>query len=184
MKLKIVIFFIVLLTYSCNNQNSTKDDIRFIELLASEYPLQVMEDGNILPSRYNGYILYVKYDNEQAVKTNINALIRLYDKSYKSIRFYAFLEQVFNQKIKLNESDEFIYFYLNNRITNDYENLGYENFKDLYFLPTLDKEEFDLKPNIKLEELDTICYYCFINNYLCSRGEYGPISIRKFSDSF
>jgi hypothetical protein len=184
MKLKIIIFFIVILIYSCNNQNSTKDDKRFIELLASEYPLQVIEEGNILPSKYNGYILYIKYNNKQAVKTNVNALIRLYDKSYKSKRFRDFLEQVFNQKIKLNESEEFIYFHLNNRITNDYENLGYENFKHLYFLPTSDIEEFDLKPNIKPDELDTIFYYCFINNYLYSGGEYGPFSIRKFSDFF
>lgn len=182
MKFKIILIVIIVLSYSCSSKDSIYLNNKTLELLASAYPRQVMDSGDTIPAKYSSFALYVKCNDEQVTETNMNSLIRLYDRSYKSVSFYRFLEQVLNQKVKVQFSEDFSCFNLNDKVTTEYQSLGYEKFVELYFLKTSFVNEYKLRSNVEDDKLRTIYYYCFLNGYLYSESDYGVTYIQKIED--
>lgn len=179
---RLILMFILFVLYGCTDKSGINLDKYFLEKLALDYPLQVTDDRDTLPSHYNFINLYARCSEKQVTVIRLTSLMRLYDQSSKSVTFYEFIEKILNQQRVLDNPKETSCFDLVDSVTGEYERLSFDEFIDLYFSKSL-SDQYILKQNVDPKTIDTIAYYCFINNYLIEFDCYiGLYHLYKISD--
>lgn len=179
--MKQIFLFLIFFMISCNNQ----------EIYFSSEKIDKLAEGDFsLPSPYFSIYLFVKLDNGEICKTNIDALYYVYEKFYVSdySKFNLFLYDVLNQKKKLNKTNfshiDIEYFEIDDEIKSKYKNLNFKDFKDFY-CENKDSKEFILKQDIynsySIEKLNSVFFYLFINDYQITLDDnIGQYKIRPF----
>lgn len=143
-----------------------------------------------LPSPYNSIPLFIVLENGQYCSTNITSLHHIYQKYYKSEykSYELFLDPVLNQKKALSKKDfyrmDVQYFQLDSEISKQYHKHSFKDFMDQYCQKE-DNNNYSLKSEFydkfSNNELNTLSYYLFINNYQTGLDDYiGKYYFRPF----
>ena len=153
-----IILIIFLYYTSCHENNPIDINNNLIEKISKE--------DIELPSQYNMFKFYVKCDDNDVAYINVQQLRVIYKEFEINKTFYKFLSDTLNQKKHLNQNVDLECFKLDKEIIYEYENNSFQDFINLYF----DKNGNNLKLKNKLidNKMNTIFYFCFLNNYLAS----------------
>ncbi len=165
--------FLFLLLLSCQKQPTTYFKENIIKELA--------QGDFTLPSPYHNIPLFIVIENGEYCNTNITILHHIYQEHYKSKykSFELFLETVLNQKSTLSKNDfenmDVQYFQLNSEISKQYHKHSFKNFMEQYCQKE-NSNEYSLKSEFhnkfSEDELNTLAYYFFINNYQTNLDDY------------
>jgi len=174
--MKIPIILLLLLAFSCSN-TANEFDNKLIKKMADE-----VITTNI-PSQFIGIDFYVKCKNGDVAQVGINLLRHIYKESKTETSYEEFLKRALNQKESFAESEYINCFSLDKRITEQYYSQGFKSLLDIYF----EKSDNGLRltKNLPENELETLSYYCFLNNYILDFDDYtGFYYIYKTSDLY
>lgn len=171
----LIFFMFFILTISCNNKSDY--DLQFVKKLAQ------MDDKN--PSRYFNYNLFFILDNSQIIQTNINTVYKIYFDNYKKDEdFETFLMKIFSkeQTLKISEIEKYNkqdYFYKIYSIDDKIYNDEIKNIINQYL--KMSDTGYHLYPNnLNKNEIATILYRMFDNNYKIQQNDYsGYYSLKK-----
>lgn len=154
---KILLFSLFVFIISCKKDKHVDFDETLINKIANE-------DFN-LPSEYNMLTLFALCNDGNITEIDVQQLRVLHQTKYKNIKFSKFLTKVLNQRLKIESSDDFQCFKLDNKITELYKKNSLDVFIEL-FCDKSHSKGYVLKKNISSQQRMTIFYYCYINNYL------------------
>lgn len=174
--MKISTILLLLLAFSCSNP-ANEFDSKLVKKIANE---DITTD---IPSRYSGLDFYVKCESGDVAQVGINLLRYIYKESKTEISYEEFLKRALNQKESFAESEYINCFSLDNKITEEYHSQGFKSLLDIYF----EKSDNGLRLTKSLpeNELETLSYYCFLNNYMLDFDDYiGFYYIYKTSDLY
>lgn len=169
---KIILSIVLLVIASCNTS----------EININEKIIKQLSEGDFkIPSAHGFALLFVSSKKNEKGHTNVNVLHEIFLKYYatKYSDFKSFLSDVLNQKRSFSQErlDEWGVgrFELNNGVEDKYNQLSMSGFIKEYFDLADDKSKFVVKSKYS-EEVYSILYYCFINNYKITlddfRGKY------------
>lgn len=148
---------------SCNDKKSFKFNEKLIDKISNE---------NLeLPSSSNSIILFCRCKENRIALTYVQELRGVYKYKYNKMKFSEFLSDALNQKIDISYKNKIECFEVNANVKNIYENNNFEEFINLY-CDKSNKKEYRVKKNISDNELKTVLYYFFINNYLATFDDY------------
>ena len=143
-----------------------------------------------LPSPYHNIPLFIVLENKEYCNTNVTMLHYIYQELYVSEykSFELFLDTVLNQKKALSKKDfyrmDVQYFKLDPKVSEEYIKNNFKDFMEQYCQKE-NSNEYSLKSefhnNFSEDELNTLSYYFFINNYKTSLDCYiGKYYFRPF----
>ncbi|THF52833.1 hypothetical protein E6C50_01075 [Flavobacterium supellecticarium] len=165
--------FLFLLLLSCQKQPT----IYFKENIIKE----LAQGDFTLPSPYHNIPLFIVIENGEYCNSNITILYHIYQEYYKSKykSFELFLDTVLNQKMALSKKDfyrmDVQYFQLDSEISKQYHKYSFKDFMDQYCQKE-DNNNYSLKSEFydkfSNDELNTLSYYLFINNYQTGLDDY------------
>lgn len=170
-----LVFALLLILLSCNNSNHDID--KSPEYIDKIFLKKLSHYSPSIPSYYTFNCLFITFDNNGKGIVNVDILYEIYKKKYfKTYQsFEVFLSDALNQKIKFINWDfsklEVIYFSLHNDITKNYDSVFFPDFIEKF----CDKKQngFTVKKEYSNKEnLYSILYYCFINNYKVTFDDY------------
>lgn len=168
MKKLIYITFISLLVIACNDKKTNIDNSTIKQLSKGDFKI---------PSRY-GYLLLFINSGDSIGCTNINVLHGIYIQNYSSSYndFEAFLSDALNQKITFRhdtlKNSSVNVFAVNTATKSKYEKDGISGFLKLYCVEK-GKNKFIVKKQYQAtDQLFTILYYFFLNNYKVTKDDY------------
>lgn len=142
--------------------------------------LAMLSEGDfVLPSKHGSFNLFFRSENGEVGCTYVDVLhyifITYYSKSYKN--FNLFLAEVLNQKIKISKEKfnrrQVFYFTLDNSTKKDYDTLSF----DVFFAKYCQKSRYSadeyylVRKYRKSDNIFTIMYFLFINNYWISSDD-------------
>ncbi|WP_417351233.1 hypothetical protein [Flavobacterium alkalisoli] len=157
MKPSIILF--LLLAFSCVNPANEFDN-KLIKRIANE-------DINIdIPSQYSQFDFYIKCENGDVAQVGINLLRFMYKENKMDISFEEFITTVLNHQQTFAESKYIDCFSLDKEISKQYHSQDFKSFLAIYFEKSHDS--FRLKKSLSENKLETLFYYCYLNNYLSS----------------
>jgi len=171
------IIIALLFLSQCSNQDSSHyfdlDVLKKIEQLTLIQPP---------PPAISFARVYVIGMDDSISESNFVSLQNMYDSSYKReySTFYKFLFDVLNQKIKIDTKSPQAYlyysqtFFIEAGITRLYKEKGIKGLMDKYCIDsnglyTLNRE------NLSLNEINSISYYFFLNQYIRADDDYKAI---------
>ena len=174
--MKISTILLLLLAFSCSNPANEFDN-KLIKRITDEV---VTTDA---PSQFIGIDFYVKCENGDVAQVGVNLLRYIYKESKTEISYEEFLMRALNQKESFAESDYIKCFSLDKKITGEYHSQGFKSLLDIYFEKS--NSGLRLTKNLPENELETLSYYCFLNNYMLDFDDYiGFYYIHKTSDLY
>lgn len=148
---------------SCNNRKAFEFNEKLINKISNE---------NLeLPSSSNSIILFCRCKEKKIALTYVQELRGIYKYKYNKMKFYEFLSDALNQKIDINYEDKIECFDININVKNIYESSNFKEYINLY-CDKYDGETYRLKKSISNDELKTVLYYFFMNNYLTTFDDY------------
>ncbi|NEW84804.1 MAG: hypothetical protein GZ094_20885 [Mariniphaga sp.] len=157
----IIIILLLFTVVSCNNKWYFKE--KTIKELSSKGDPEI-------PSVYGYLSMFVLVDSNQIAKTSINLLWTMYKFEYAKTynKFEDFLYSALNQKLIFKkgyiEKRNGSVFRLNEKIKLEYKKSGISYFVNHYSKKYGEKLEI-IRSSLSANELRTIQYYFFINNY-------------------
>lgn len=168
MKKLFFIFYITLIIIGC------KDNEAFID----KTTIKQLSKGNFqIPSQYGFLLLFIKLDDCIGY-TNVNVLRSIYSQIYQNSydKFEIFLEDALNQKIIFRHADLNTFnvsaFALNDTIKMKYELRNINEFSKSYCV-SKNKNTLVVKKQYQTgNQLPTILYYFFLNNYKITEDDY------------
>lgn len=172
----IIFVFLLLIMCSCNNREYFNNKI--VDELA--------EIDSLIPSPYGNLIVFVQVENEQIGKLTLNILLGIhrsfYSDSYKSLN--GFLHRALNQNIEFKpdivEQRNGTVFLLNKSISNNYKMNGIDYLINQFCVKHDDLYEIEAK-SLNQDELFSIMYYFFLNNFSIIEDEYsGTYFVKTF----
>ena len=112
---------------------------------------------------------FVQGENNKIIQLDPRELHEIYMKGDYKMSYKEFLTEALNQKLKFKGREGNVFFELNPKVTNNYNNNSFFDFLKLYCEQR--DEEYVLNNNVPEEYINTIFYYAFINNYLVSEND-------------
>ncbi|WP_417356908.1 hypothetical protein [Flavobacterium sp.] len=174
--MKISIILLLLLAFSCSKPANEFDN-KLIKRMTYEV---VTTD---VPSQFIGIDFYVKCENGDVAQVGVNLLRYIYKESKTEISYEEFLKRALNQEESFAESEYINCFSLDKRITEQYYSQGFKSLLDIYFEKS--NNGLRLTKDLPENELKTLSYYCFLNNYMLDFDDYiGFYYIYKTSDLY
>lgn len=172
--IKRYLFFSVLILVSCSKSDIHIDD-KFIKEISTIDDENNNETISYIPEQATN-LLYLKLNNDRMLCTNALKLQSIYNDYYKNNyqTFYAFLNEVLNQKININinqvqKKSDIIIFDLKKSILNKSNDL----IKNEYLKKMNNGIYYFYPKNIPLNQKQTILYKMFIDNYSIEFDDYG-----------
>lgn len=168
MRKLIYITFISLLIISCNDRKVSIDKSTIKELSKGDFKI---------PSRY-GYLLLFINSGDSIGCTNVNVLHGIYMQNYLTSYndFEVFLSDALNQKITFRHSilkkSNVNVFAVNITTKSEYEQHSISDFLKLYCIEKGENKFVVKKQYQNTDQLFTILYYFFINNYKVSEDDH------------
>lgn len=154
----LIIGFSSLLFYiSCNKRNGYEFDKKLVEKIALE--------KTDLPSKFSSIPFFGKCSDNKVAEIYIQDLRALYRDKWQNLKYQEFLEQALNQKINIEYQGKIECFDLDKNVAEAYENDGFDNFLNSY-TENKSSGRLVLKSMIKENQINTVLYYLFLNNYL------------------
>lgn len=154
----IILNSFIALFISCQVKDSNNFDENLVKAISIE--------KTDLPSKFSSIPLFCRCSNSEVAEVYINELRYLYKNESDNLDFERFLNQILNQKIKI-KTTKIKCFKLNTKVVNSYKKNEFKVFFNLY-TEKLGSGRVVLKSKIKDEELNSVLYYLFLNNYLSS----------------
>jgi len=165
MKNKIVLFIILSFSLiSCRNMGT-------INKLREHSFAKILKEGSDLGSGYfNHQYLFIKSNNNVIGVTTLFEIKRLYNRYLRdelvNTEFEVFAKGIMENRVKIDCNDLEYCFELSQRITEEYNSLGFKQFKKRYTKLKLSSGGVILKSsNLSKEELYTVLYYFDLNTY-------------------
>lgn len=182
--IRIIIVSLLWLSASCSGpQNKPYFDPPILEKIAQ---LSSIEP---LPAIISFTRIYVRNINDSIAESKIESLNQVYQTSYtpKYSKFSDFLFDALNQKIKIDARDTRTYLYYSQvfaifpAISRLYNEKRIKGIIEEYCLE--ENGIYRLKsPNLSLNEINSLSYYFFINQYIRADDDYkGTINFRLLS---
>ena len=151
--------------YSCK----TKSEIAINDNLLKE----ISQENQSLPSQYSSFILFCRCQNGNLSIINTHTLRELYKKASIKNDYHSFIKELLDQKIKLECSTQAEWISIDPLIMNQYEKMSFRKFLFTY-CEKKSKNKYFLKDDIPDNQVKSILYFLFINNYFSSEGDYIP----------
>lgn len=170
-------FFLFLIFGICTlNSCINTEKVDFDKKLISKMSNEDISSG--LPSRYGSISLFAKCGDNKIALTSIKELRTIHSLKYNNIEFSDFLSKALNQKLNISYNDKIVCLNLDKHIDTYYKKNDFQKFLNSYTERI--NTNLILKSSLTEEEINTISYYLFINNYLVSHDDYiGKYYIRK-----
>jgi hypothetical protein len=173
----IIILLLLFSVVSCNNKQYFKD--KTIKELSSRGDSEI-------PSVYGYLSIFVLVDSNQVAKTSMEDLWTMYKFDYVGIynKFEVFVFEALNQKLIFKkgyiEKKNGDVFSLTQKIKLEYEKSGISYLVD-HYSKNNGKELEIIRSSLSSNDLRTIQYYFFINNYMVMRDDYlGTYYVKPF----
>jgi hypothetical protein len=157
-----------LLIIACNDKKASIDKSTINELSKGDFKI---------PSRY-GYLLLFINSGDSIGCTNVNVLHGIYMHNYSTSyrAFEAFLSDALNQKISFHydmlKNSNVKVFPVNTTTKSEYEQSNLSDFLKLYCIKKGENRFIVKKQYQNTDQLFTILYYFFINNYKVNQDDY------------
>ncbi|WP_306353310.1 hypothetical protein [Flavobacterium sp. '19STA2R22 D10 B1'] len=156
-----------------------KDEKKFVfdKILTSK----MAEKNYELPLQYNNIMLFGKCKDDKIGLVYMSELRGIHKFKYKNLEFSAFLEKALNQEIDISYEDKIDCFEIDKTVSLLYKENSFDKFLDIIG-DKIDTTTYSLKIDPNKKEINSILYFCFLNNYLASFDDYiGFFYIRKSS---
>ena len=165
MKNKIVLFIIISFSLSsCRNMET-------INKLREQSFAKILKEGSESGSGYFNYqYLFLKSNNNVIGVTTLFEIKRLCNRYLRDelvhTEFEVFAKSIMENRVKIDCNDLEYCFELSQRITEEYNSLGFKQFKKRYTKSKLSSGRIILKNlNLSTDELYTVLYYFDLNMY-------------------
>jgi hypothetical protein len=159
----IIVFFLITCFASCNENKKSIFDEKVIEKIALE--------NTEYPSAFSSTPFFGKCSSNQVCLVYVQDLRAIHALKYKQIDFLEFLKKSLNQEITIDYQDKIECFDLDKNVTLFYQGNDFNSFLNLYTKKTK-SNRLALKKGIKSDQLETVIYYLFLNNYLTSYDDH------------
>lgn len=180
---KLVSLLIVFLIISCSS--SLKNDFGNQIVLAYKSYEKTKIDGDIyLATGVNSYDIYISSYDNSIIQTEVYNLFYLYNKEYNNYgSFESFLNNIIDKKLSIKEEQFYKIgmirsFILDKDLVNEYNNIGFEKFKNKYSSFNIDCNCYDF---ILLKDKNkslTIKYIFYQNNFLTQSNSNSSFKFR------
>ncbi|MDH6342444.1 hypothetical protein M2480_001066 [Parabacteroides sp. PFB2-12] len=163
---------VLLLTGGCRNNDCRHEKI--IESLSNE-PLDLE-----YPSRYEGLHLFICCEDENEKKITFPRIIKKeYLENKYNMNYKTYLRKVLKESMCIHIPDSC--FRLDAVISDNYDRMNFDTFFSLYCYEN--GNVFRISQGLNENEIFTILYYLFINEYYSFWDDYiGVYSIRKLGN--
>jgi hypothetical protein len=163
MKKRFVIHLLTMIfvLFGCKPQNSLHINNDFIKEISQE-------DQNL---QVESNVFFCKCQDNLIVRLTLNQLRELFRNSTSFNNFEKYLVATLNQRIKIDCKDIDNTFELDPIIKTHYEKMGIDHLLKS-FCTQSGNDTYYLSPKMPQNQLNTILYYCFINNYLIGEDDY------------
>jgi hypothetical protein len=165
-----ILFAIAFFLIGCKTKNSIHINNTFIKEISQENQnLQIEFD-----------IFFCKCQDNQIVRLTLNQIRNLFRTSTSNDNFRMYVTAILNQRLKIdcNSFDSTIE--LDPIIKDQYEKKGVDYLLKSFCIQSVNDRYF-LNPKMSKNQLNTVLYYFFINNYISVEddylGNYGVIKL-------
>ena len=148
---------------ACEKNKINTFDEKLIEKMAGQ--------ETKLPSVFSSIPFFGICSNNRVALVYVQDLRAIHTAKYKKIGYSEFLQKTLNQQISVEYQDKIECFDLDKDVTTDYESKDFENFLHSYTEKT-SSGKLALKPSVPEDNINSILYYLFLNNYLASYDDY------------
>lgn len=131
----------------------------------------ISKETTDLPSAFSSIFFFGKCSSGNIALLEIQDLRGLHKIKFPNLDFHTFLEKSLNQEINVDLKDKIKCFELDEDITSMYTQNDFKTFLDLT-CEKVNDGSYTLKKNINEKQINTVLYYCFINNYLAVFDDY------------
>lgn len=170
--------YVLFFFFSCfpvSEENIRADNVA----ISAEYIAMLSKEEPGLPLTNGNKIIFFKKNNKYKCAVNLGAVHTTYENQFskKYASFNEFLTSLLAQKITIDkyiEDPSKIEFQIVDSIMSRYDDLSLEEFISKYFNGVKDNQRFTLKKEktLSTDELYTILYLCFINNFVIGFDDY------------
>ncbi len=160
---RVIGLFLILFFASCKDNKGSAFDEKVVEKIAQE--------STEYPSEFSSIPFFGKCSNNQIGLVYLQDLRAIHTLKYKQLNFLEFLNKSLNQEITIDYLDKIKCFDLDKSVTLLYESNDFYTFLNLYTVKTKSNRTA-LKKEIKTNQIETVIYYLFVNNYLTSYDDY------------
>lgn len=153
-----------ILFVSCNSQNEIKFNEEIIDCIINE--------SSSLPSQFLNYTFFCKSSDNKILILGVYDLRRIHEDDYNQLTYREFLTKSLNQTLLISKSSPKA-FNLNKEVQYDYSHNKFDDFINKYC-----EKYNDNSHTLKIKNYDyinSILYYCFINNYLSTFDDYSGV---------
>lgn len=160
LKIKLQLFIgLLIISVSCNTKENKieKFNPKIIDIISKE-------DFNY-PSTFTPFLFFGKCESNKVAILHVQELKMIHELQYRDLEFVDFLNQILNQSIIINCSENFYFFYIDSRVNDVYRKEGFIDFSK-QFCDVIDSNTLMLKKNITKNQRNSIFYFFFRHNYL------------------
>gem|GEM_PF-334974 len=161
-----MIFSIINLCISCDSNKKITIDENLIQII-SENSIYSSE----IPPSYAFSIFFVRGDNGKIIKLDPRELEEIYYEDYSSRDYKKFVRKALNQELIIEIKNKGQAFELSKDIRNSYLSDSFTDFMKLY-CEINSSGKYILKNDIPENQICSVLYYAFINNYLASFDDF------------
>jgi hypothetical protein len=152
-----ITFFLI----GCKMKNSIHINNAFIKEISQENQnLQIEFD-----------VFFCKCQDNQIVRLTLNQIRSLYKTSTSYDNFRMYITAVLNQRLKIDCNSFDSTFELDPIIKDQYEKKGLDYLLKSFCIQS-ENDRYFLNPKISKNQLNTVLYYFFINNYISVEDDY------------
>jgi len=156
--------------FSCSSkQKNPAFDETMIQII-SENPICLKNTGTL--PLYASCNFFVRGGNGKILLLEPKDLEEIYYEDYSFLNYKRFVRKALNQNLIIKTKNKGIVFELDKKVTDIYRNTDFSDFLKIYCVNSQEINKFWLKSNIQDEQLFSIFYYFFINNYLTEFDDY------------
>jgi hypothetical protein len=156
----IIFFHISFLCTFCSKKQNPPFDESLINLIC--------EEPEFPP--YATCLFFVQSENNKILLLNYRELKEIYNESFFSIDYRKFIKKALNQQLTVKSTNTRRTFELNKNVMDVYLNNSFNDFLTVYCENSNGK--YSIKNNVPENQMTTIFYYAFINNYLTESDDY------------
>lgn len=157
-------FSITCFLMSCSSQNEIKFNVDIIDCIINE--------SSSLPSKFLNYTFFCKSSDNKILRLGVYDLQRIHEVSYNQMSYKFFLTKALSQNILISKSS-FEAFDLDQEVQYDYVHNKFDDFINKY-CEKYNDSSYTLKTK-NYEYINSILYYCFINNYFSTFDDYSGV---------
>ena len=167
----ISIFCVSIFVISCSQKRKNpafdEDMIRLI----SENPiysknLNTLQFSNIIPPEYAFTTFFVQGDSDKILLLDPRELEEIYMEDYSSWKYKKFVKKALNQELIIKPKTKRKTFKLDKDVTDNYFKNDFSGFCKIYCEDGWESDIYHLRNDIQWNQVNSVFYYFFINNYL------------------